>query len=108
MPYRPRHKFNAIPTTVDNQKFPSKLEASYYQYLQTLIKAGEVIFFLRQVPFHLKSGIKYVCDYQVFYADGRVEFVDPKGTITQEFSLKKRLVESEYPVTIRVVQKGDF
>jgi hypothetical protein len=108
MIYRPRHKFNAIPTTIDNQKFPSKLEAAYYQHLQLLKKTGDVVFFLRQVPFHLACGTKYVCDYQIFNADGTVDFVDPKGTITQEFSLKKRMVEHEYPVNIRVVQKGDF
>jgi hypothetical protein len=108
MTYQAKHKYHAIATEVDNQKFTSKLEASYFKYLQLLVKAGEVVFFLRQVPFHLKCGAKYVCDFQVFYTDGRIEFIDPKGVLTQEFSLKKKMVECEYPVVIKTVGKGDF
>lgn len=67
-------------------------------------KLGEVIFFLRQVPFDLPGGTKYFADFQVFYADGTVSFVDVKGVSTQMFIMKKKQVESLYPITIEVVK----
>lgn len=106
--YKPRHKFNNVRTTIDDIKFSSKLEASYYKHLKNLQAANDVIFFLRQVPFHLPGGVKYIVDFQVFYTDGWVDFVDTKGMKTDTFILKKKLVESQYPVTISVLEKGDF
>lgn len=102
------HKFNAKRTEINGIKFSSLLESKYYQYLNLLIKSGEVVFFLRQVPFHLPGGIKYVVDYQIFNSDGSCKFVDVKGFETSEFKIKKRIVESLYPIEIEIVKKGDF
>lgn len=102
------HKFNAKRTEIDGIKFSSSLESKYYQYLNLLIKSGEVVFFLRQVPFHLPGGVKYVVDYQIFNSDGSCKFVDVKGFETSEFKIKKRIVESLYPVEIEIVKKGEF
>ena len=102
------HKFKAKQTIRDGIKFPSKLEALYYDHLNLLIKAGEVVFFLRQVPFYLPGGVKYVVDYQVFYTDGTVAFIDVKGLETRAFIDKKKMVESIYPIEIVVVKKGNF
>jgi dsDNA-binding SOS-regulon protein len=102
---RARHKFGAVRTERDGMSFSSKLEAAYYDRLKLLQMAGEVSFFLRQVPFHLPGGVKYVVDYQVFYADGDVEFVDVKGMETPEFVAKKKMVEALYPVEILVQKK---
>jgi len=96
-----RHKFGAVRTERDGIKFASKKEAAYYDQLTLLKQVGEVLFFLRQIPFHLPGGVRYVCDFAVFYADGRVEFVDVKGMQTPEFKAKKKMVESVYaPVEI--------
>ena len=105
---RHRHKFGAKKAERDGIKFASMLEARYYDTLQLLIKAGEVVFFLCQVPFHLPGGVKYVVDFQVFYSDGTVDFVDVKGLETKEFIAKKKMVEALYPVTITVLKRGDF
>lgn len=102
-----QHKFNAKPVDDDGQHFSSKLEHRYYLHLKLLQKSGEVVFFLRQVPFHLVES-KYVCDYQVFYSDGTVRFIDCKGISTPIFELKKRQVESIYPVEIEIVKSKDF
>lgn len=59
--------------------------------------------FLRQVPFHLPGGVKYVVVFQEFHADGTVHFVDVKGMETAQFKTKKRMVEATYPVDIEVV-----
>ncbi len=100
-----KHKLHAKPTTVDNINFSSKLEARYYQQLLLRQKAGEVIFFLRQVPFHLPGGVKYVLDFQEFHADGNVIFTDTKGMATPLYIAKKKIVEAIYPIQINVVTK---
>ena len=97
---RPKHKFRAIQTIRDGMKFPSKKEARYYDELKLAQKAGIVFFFLRQVPFHLPGNVKVVVDFQVFYADGTVKFIDTKGVKTQSFIKGKKMVEALYPVTI--------
>jgi hypothetical protein len=99
-----RHKFNAKPTAVDEIRFASKAEARYYGELKIRQASGEVLFFLMQVPFHLPGKTKYVVDFVEFRADGTVHFVDVKGKETEVFRLKKRQVESLYPVTIEVLK----
>lgn len=98
-----RHKFNAIQTIRDGIKFASKKEAAYYDRLKIKQKAGTVLFFLRQTAFHLPGNITYRTDFQVFKSDGTVHFVDVKGFETKEFKIKKKMVESIYPVKIEIV-----
>ena len=95
-----RHKFRAVPTETDGIKFSSKKEARYYSELKLRQKSGEVVFFLRQVPFHLPGGIRYVVDFVIFNVDGSVQFVDVKGMATAMYRTKKKIVESLYPVKI--------
>lgn len=103
MPRIHKHKFSAVITERDGMKFGSKKEARYFDELKLRVAAGEVLFFLRQTPFHLPGGVTYRCDFLEFHADGSVHFVDPKGMITAQFKDKKKMVESLYPVTIEVV-----
>ena len=98
-----RHKFNAIQTIRDGIKFASKKEAAYYDELKLKQKAGTVCFFLRQTPFHLPGNITYRIDFQVFNSDGTVHFIDVKGFETKTFKMKKKMVESLYPVKIEIV-----
>jgi hypothetical protein len=102
------HKFKAKPVKDDSHHFPSQLEWKFYQHLLLLQKSNLVLFFLRQVPFHLPGGVKYIVDYQVFNTDGTVQFIDVKGVETSEFILKKKLVEETYPIEIKVIKRGDF
>lgn len=95
-----RHKFGAVRTERDGIKFQSKKEARYFDFLQLEQKAGRVLFFLRQVPFHLPGGVIYRVDFQVFFRHGDVLFIDVKGMRTPEYITKKKLVEALYPVTI--------
>jgi len=99
-----RHKFSAVRCEQDDIKFSSKAERSYYNKLKLLQKAGEVVFFLMQTPFKLPGNTKYVVDFQVFYADGTVSFIDVKGMSTPMFIMKKKQVEDLYPVKIQVVK----
>jgi hypothetical protein len=97
------HKFNAIRTELNGIKFSSKKEANYYGSLLQLQKNGEVLFFLQQIPFKLPGGITYRCDFEVFYADGHVEFVEVKGFMTQEAKIKLAQVEEIYNIPIKVI-----
>jgi hypothetical protein len=94
------HKFRAIRCEADGIKFPSKKERKRYLELKQLQASGEITFFLRQVPFYLAGGVKYVCDFQVFWSDGHVEFEDVKGMKTPVYIAKKKMVEATYPIQI--------
>lgn len=101
---RLRHKYSAVKTECDGIRFASKKEAAYYRKLKMLRQDGQVIQFLRQMPFHLPGNTRYVCDFLVFYADGTSAFIDVKGCETSEFKLKKKQVEALYaPIVIEVV-----
>lgn len=99
----PRHKFHNIPTETDGIKFQSKKEARYYETLKARRAAGEVLFFLRQVPLHLAGGVRYVVDFLVFFTNGNCSFIDVKGMKLALYKVKKRLVEATYPITIEEV-----
>lgn len=101
-----RHKYGAVRTELDGIKFDSKAEANYYGELKLRKMAGEVVQFLRQVPFYLPGGVKYVVDFVEFWADGSVHFVDVKGQETESFRAKKRMVEELFaPIVIEVVKR---
>ena len=97
------HKFGAIRTEVDGIKFASRREALAFQNLELQKKAGNVIFFLRQVPFHLPGGVRYVVDFVTFDKDGSVHFIDAKGMKTPMYIAKKKMVEAIYPIEIEEI-----
>lgn len=101
--FKIRHKFNAIQTVTDGIKFGSKKEAAYYAQLKLRQMSGEVLFFLRQVPFHLPGGVRHVVDFVEFHADGTVKIVEVKGMDLAMGKLKRKQVEALYPITIDVV-----
>ncbi len=102
---RIKHKFNARPTTRtwhDGSviRFDSKKEARHYDENLLAIEAGELLFQLLQVPFHLPGGIKYVADFVEFWADGTVKVVDAKGRRLPAYIRNMKLVEALYPIEI--------
>ena len=97
---RVSHKYHAKPTLRDGYRFASRREARRYDELKLLQHSGQVLFFLRQVPFHLPGGVVLRLDFQVFWADGHVSFEDPKGVRTQTYIAKKKICEALYPIVI--------
>lgn len=95
-----RHKFNAQPTEIDGIRFSSKKESQYYSDLLLAKRSGDLLFFLRQVPFHLPGRVKYVCDFVEFWKEGEVRFVDVKGFKTPTYKAKRRMVEALFPIKI--------
>lgn len=98
-----KHKFHAKPTKLDGIKFASKKEANCYCKLKQKQKDGEILFFLRQTPFHLPGGVKYVADFVTFNTDETVHIIDCKGFKTEVYKSKKKMVEATYPITIEEV-----
>jgi hypothetical protein len=99
-----KHKFFAKQTEVDKVKFHSKAEARRYTELKVLKKAGQVIFFLRQTPFHLDGNVKYLCDFMIFWSNGEITFEDVKGCDTPLSLAKRKMVEAAYPIRIEVIK----
>lgn len=98
------HKFHAKPTEFRGRVYPSKAQARYAQELELRKRAGEVFFWLEEVPFRLPNGTIHRVDFEVFLTCGVVEFVEVKGYDTVLGKLKRELVESLYPITITVVR----
>jgi hypothetical protein len=99
LPAKPS-KYHAVMEECDNIKFQSKKEAKYYRELLCRVHAGEVKYFLRQVPFELIGGIKYRIDFMEVWNDGSIHWIDVKGFKTQTYRMKRRMVEASYPIKI--------
>lgn len=91
-----KSKYNAVIVQRDGFKFDSKKEANRYDELVLLQKAGEVIWFMMQPPFYM-PGCKYVADFMVFWADGRVTIEDVKGFRTAKFKADIKRMAVFYP-----------
>ena len=93
-------KYHAVPLEVDNIRFASKKEARRYQELKALQHAGDVKFFLMQVPFQLPGNVKYRLDFMVFWKTGNITYEDVKGFRTPIYKIKRKQVEGIYPIKI--------
>jgi hypothetical protein len=101
-----RHKFNAVRKEVDGKKFPSKLEAHYYEHLKRAKARGELLFFLRQVPFDLPGNIVYRLDFLEFWTNGEIIFSECKGYETPDWVIKHKLIIDTYPwIELNIVKK---
>ncbi len=112
---KPYNKYRNSKKKVDEITFDSIKEAEYYGKLKLLKKSGEIDDFKIQVRLPIEiNGVHicyYVLDFQIFYPDGSVEFIDIKGKdkksgkfiTTDVFKLKKKLVEAFYKVKIKMV-----
>lgn len=96
-------KYHAVLTECDGIKFQSKKEARIYRELCCRRHAGEVKFFLTQVPFRLRAGYKHLLDFMVIRADGRIEYIEAKGRDLPMGRMKRKMVEDEYGINIVVI-----
>lgn len=99
----PFRKYRNVPTVVDGMRFDSKAEARRYGELKLLRHAGEVRWFIRQAPFHLPGGIRYVADFLIVWSDGRTSVEDVKGTMTRVSANKIKQVKALYGVDVQIV-----
>jgi hypothetical protein len=127
VPKKAKSKYGNTLTEVDGIRFHSKLEADYYVELELRKKAGEVLYYLRQVAFPLPGGVIYRLDFlEVGYHTGYtgcerlrmegaldlrgvepmwIRYVDTKGHETREGKNKIKMVEALYHIHITLVKK---
>ncbi len=97
-------KFKNQPTYVDNLRFASKKEATYYIQLKLAKAMGQIRGFARQVSIPLPSGKRrMIIDFVVFELDGRIRWVDTKGVITKDWAVKKDELEASLGIQIETV-----
>jgi len=97
-------------TCVDGLKFRSKLEADRYSELKLLRAAGEVKWFLRQVPFDVAPGVIYRADFLVVWnLGGTVEKItveDTKGFLTDTARVKLAVVAQRYGISVQILTRA--
>lgn len=108
-------KYNNKKITVDGQIFDSKKEASRYEELILLEKAGAIKDLRTQVKFKLIPAqrdeatgkvIERECSYKadfVYEEDGKTVVEDVKGFRTKEYIIKRKLMLWRYGIRIREV-----
>ena len=99
----PFRKYRNVPTVVDGMRFDSKAEARRYGELKLLRHAGEVRWFIRQAPFHLPGGIRYVADFLIAWSDSRITVEDVKGVLTRVSANKIKQVRALYGIDVQIV-----
>ena len=104
-PKRPKYGNHRV--EVNGMKFDSKHEAEVFLQLDARRRAGELKCVLRQVPFDLPGGIRYMADFVAIGADMSVEGVyDAKSEITKKnrtYINKRKQVLAIYGIEIREV-----
>jgi hypothetical protein len=90
--------------SADGKSFDSKLERDYYEQLLLRWKAGDILWFVRQVTFELCGGVKYRCDFLVVTAAG-VEVVDTTGVMTRTKINKLKQIKARYGIDVKLVRK---
>jgi len=110
-----RNKYgNHRDTVVGDQKYDSKKEAAHHQALLAARMASNaadrVVMVTRQVPYVLlekqegERGVKYIADFVVEFADGRVEVQDTKSEATRKeptYILKRKMMLKFHGIAIR-------
>lgn len=105
---RATSKYSAKAVVVDGWRFDSKLEARYYEQLKLLQAAGEILWFLRQVPFPIAPRVRYLVDFGICRLDGTFRWVDVKGVLTDASRIKIATVEHLYGIQIEIVKREDM
>lgn len=102
-----RSKYGNKRVEIDGMKFDSQHEADVYRDLMLRVKAGELKCVLRQVPFDLPGGIKYLADFVAITHDDHIEGVyDAKSDATRKnrvYINKKKQVAAIWGFAIREV-----
>lgn len=106
MPGDARNKFHAQPQVFEGHRFDSKAELAFEFHLRLLKAQGSVSWWMRQVPFHLPGGRKYIADFVVvtpFRRDQPLRILDVKGKDTNGSALKRDWVEAHFGQTVELV-----
>ena len=102
-----KSKYGNERVEVSGRKFDSRHEARVWEIMELRVKAGELAYVLRQVPFELPGGIRYFADFVAVAPDGRIEGVyDAKSEITRKnrvYINKRKQIKEIYGIEIKEV-----
>lgn len=108
-------KYRANPLTVDGIKFDSQKEATRWQELKILEKAGKIKGLKRQVKYSLlpdqrdengkiiERAVNYIADFVYIEKDGSIVCEDTKGYKTKEYIIKRKLMLYMHGIRIKEV-----
>lgn len=101
-------KYHNKKVTVDGLTFDSLKEASRYEELKLLVRAGEIKDLKRQVPIEIVPktdkfrAVRYIADFTyTLTKNGQPVWEDVKGMKTDLYKLKKKLIYWIYGIEIR-------
>ena len=103
------NKYRAKPTVIDGIRFASQAEARRYEELLLLKRAKEIVGLEFQYKMPIFVGGRKICTYIADFRyqlrdTGQDVIEDVKGVKTSVYSLKKKLVEATYGITITEVK----
>jgi hypothetical protein len=103
-------KRRSLKTLYNGILYDSKMEAQYAEYLDGLMKTGEILEIKRQIscqiiPSFEKYGKKhrkavYTPDFWVRYKDGSTAYIEVKGMSDTAADLRRKAFDSQYPDTL--------
>jgi len=97
-------KYRNVKAEIDGIKFDSIKEGRRYFKLKILKMAGEITDIELQPRFDIIVNGKfcgfYKADFRITWKTGNVTIEDAKGMKTTVYSLKKKLIEAIYGITI--------
>lgn len=108
---KPRNKYGAKKTIIDNIKFDSKTESARYEILRDRQARGEISELELQKKYVLTVNGEKICTYiadfeYLDHATGAYVTEDAKGgraTITPAFRIKAKLMKAIHGIEIRIV-----
>jgi hypothetical protein len=101
-----RSKYRNVPTVYAGLRYDSKLEAAQAAELDFMVKAGVVLWWIRQPTFRLGCPENiYKPDFLVQWGDGRIEAMDVKGAETPKFKRDRRLWQAYGPIPLLIVKE---
>lgn len=104
------NKYKAKKCTIDGYTFDSLMEGRRYSELKLLQLSGVIKDLNIHPAFDITINGKHICnvelDFSYFYNWlGVMNYEDVKGCKTALSSLKKKLVEAQYRITVTLVTK---
>lgn len=102
-----RQKYGNRKVEIDGMKFDSQHEADvYFGTLLPSWKCGAYKLLVRQVPFDLPGGIRYIADFVTVSVDGHVSVIDAKSEATRKnrvYINKKKQMKAIWGIEIMEV-----
>ena len=99
-----RQKYGAEPTVYNGHRYRSKAEARHAEELDLRKAAGEIRYWLYEVPFRLPGGAVHRVDWMLVLADGTVRWEETKGRDLAMGRLKRRQVSEIFGIHVEVVK----